>query len=1283
VRLRIAVANNRFFLFGGVDDVRLVSTTQQPTGTISGVQFNDLNANGVRDPGEPALAGWTVYADLNNNHTLDPGEPSAVTAADGSYTLTVSPGTYVIRELRQGGWRQTTPFEGHLFVARVSPNGGTPTIYQIDASGNVLNSFAAPAPVAGVGPQGLAEGDGSLFYIDGAPAPNGGPAPHTLYELDPATGAVRHATVLPATGGIAGLGYLDGLVYLQVYTTGQVLAFEPVTGTIVRTITVTDVVGGLTGDPDLGLLFGSNFNGQIRGVDPNTGAVIRALNSGVGQLGGGLAYYHGELVAAPFDVTGPAYRVDPNTGAVLGTIPVPGSGDIVALGGDGPSLYYRVTVGAGQAVTGKDFGTEQNAPPVAVDDTATTDEDHVLNVAAPGVLANDTDPDPGDTRRVTAVNGAPQAVDSQVGLDSGALLTLRIDGSYTYFPNGRFDFLRPGQTATDSFTYTVSDGLGASATARVTITITGVNDPPVAVPDNAGTDEDTAVSGNVLVNDTDPDQDDTKTVTAVNGSAAAVGVTVTLASGAKVTVNADGNYVYDPTGRFDFLRPGQTASDSFTYTMADGAGATSTTTVGIRISGVNDAPVAADASFTTAEDTSFSGAMAATDAEGDPLTFTVLSGPAHGILVYTANGNFTYAPAANYNGPDSFTFKANDGTADSNVATATITVTPVNDAPVAANDAYSVNEDTALTVTAPGVLGNDSDVDGDALSAVLVSGPAHGSLTLSADGSFVYTPAANFNGIDSFTYKANDGSADSNVATVTVTVRPVNDRPVAGADAHVTAEDTPLVVSAPGVLGNDTDVDGDSLRAVLVAGPAHGTLALNADGSFSYTPGANFNGSDSFTYRANDGTLDSNVATVAITVTAVQDPPVAAAGPDRTVNETAPVAFDGSGSSDPDGDGLTYAWDFGDGGTATGPTPTHAYADSGTYTVTLTVDDGHGNRNSDTAMVTVRNVAPTAAPPSGPATGVRGQPRTFTFTASDVSAVDQAAGFTYAIDWGDGSPTQLVQGPSVTQVDHVFAVTGTFTVRVTATDKDGGASAPASASAPITIRAAELQGNVLVVGGTPGGDTVVIKPVDGNGNLSVTVNGAGLGTFHPTGRIVVYAQAGNDTVQLAQSAKIKGNIYSVGVQAVLFGGDGDDTLDARGSSTDNVLSGGSGADVLWGGGDDLLVGGLGADVLHGGGDDDILIGGTTDFDADLAALTAILADWRRTDLSYQARVDRLSGVPGTGWTGPVLTAATVHDDAAVDQLFGEVGQDWFFYKASGPLADLLQDRQQDERVTTL
>jgi VCBS repeat-containing protein len=169
-------------------------------------------------------------------------------------------------------------------------------------------------------------------------------------------------------------------------------------------------------------------------------------------------------------------------------------------------------------------------------------------------------------------------------------------------------------------------------------------------------------------------------------------------------------------------------------------------------------------------------------------------------VTLNADGSFGYTPSANYNGADSFSYRANDGDADSAAATVSITVKAVNDAPVAGDDSYSTDEDTPLTIAAAGVLGNDSDIESGALHAVLISGPSHGALTLNADGSFSYMPAVNYNGPDSFTYRANDGEADSAAATVSITVKAVNDAPIAGDDSYSTDEDTALTIAAGGVL---------------------------------------------------------------------------------------------------------------------------------------------------------------------------------------------------------------------------------------------------------------------------------------------------------------------------------------------------------------------------------------------------------------------------------------------------------------------------------------------------
>jgi uncharacterized repeat protein (TIGR01451 family) len=277
-------------------------------------------------------------------------------------------------------------------------------------------------------------------------------------------------------------------------------------------------------------------------------------------------------------------------------------------------------------------------------------------------------------------------------------------------------------------------------------------------------------------------------------------------------------------------------------------------------------PVALPQTLTTDEDTPLDITLTGMYLQPGPVSWEVLTEPLYGELTGVAP-DLLYTPDADFNGEDSFTFMVNDGIMDSEPATITINVLPVNDAPVAVADTYDTDEDTLLDVTAPGVLGNDTDVEDNPLTAVLDTDVEHGTLTLNADGSFSYMPDADFNGEDSFTYKANDGELDSEVVTVTITVTPVNDAPVAVDDSYMTAQDMVLdVLAVGGVLANDSDLEDDPLTAVLVTDVQFGTLVLDPDGSFVYTPNTGFNGVDTFTYRANDGELDSELATVTITV---------------------------------------------------------------------------------------------------------------------------------------------------------------------------------------------------------------------------------------------------------------------------------------------------------------------------------------------------------------------------------------------------------------------------------
>ena len=257
------------------------------------------------------------------------------------------------------------------------------------------------------------------------------------------------------------------------------------------------------------------------------------------------------------------------------------------------------------------------------------------------------------------------------------------------------------------------------------------------------------------------------------------------------------------------------------------------------------------------------------DADGDSLSVSDVTQPSNGSAE-VVDGKVNYTPNPNFNGPDSFSYTLSDGNGGTDTADVSITVNAVNDAPVVEDDSYTTDEDTTLNIDAPGVLENDTDADdGDSLSAVKVAGPAHGTLTLNNDGSFDYKPNENYFGDDEFTYKANDGTDDSNTATVSITVNSVNDAPVAKNQSITTDEDTPKDVTLEA-----SDVENANLTFEIVAAPEHGTLS-GTGANRTYTPEGNYHGPDSFTYKANDGTVDSETAEVSITVTPVNDAPVA------------------------------------------------------------------------------------------------------------------------------------------------------------------------------------------------------------------------------------------------------------------------------------------------------------------------------------------------------------------------------------------------------------------------
>jgi hypothetical protein len=326
---------------------------------------------------------------------------------------------------------------------------------------------------------------------------------------------------------------------------------------------------------------------------------------------------------------------------------------------------------------------------------------------------------------------------------------------------------------------------------------------------------------------------------------------------------------------------------------------------------------------------------------------------------------------------------------------------------------------------------------------------------------------------------------------------------------------------------------------------------------------------------------------------------------------------------------------------------------------------------------------------SGPYAGLRNQ--TLTFTLGATSGLPAGTVFTYAIDWNyDGVVDQTVSGPSGTTVTHSYADGGWYYVGVTATAHIGAEDYTSyTAYQGLTIFAVTVAvqadpgdagKSALVVEGTADYDYLTLSPAAGNA-IALSVSGYSVGSFSAPGgaafaHLLVYGYGGGDSIYLTGG---------LAVPALLFGGDGDDTLDASGSIANNVLAGGAGNDYLSGGsGRDLLAGGLGADALRAGSGGAILIGGYTDYDANVQALLAVMKEWGRTDADYTTRIKHLNGTLSGGLNGSYrLTTTTVHNDNAIDNLYGGAGLDWFFVGGRGKKKDKVYDRASGEVTTTL
>lgn len=621
----------------------------------------------------------------------------------------------------------------------------------------------------------------------------------------------------------------------------------------------------------------------------------------------------------------------------------------------GPQVFtFDVNVTDGNSTDSETINVtvnEVNVSPAANDKDAFVDEDQSVEVTLEG---NDVDI-PAQSLSYIKVTDPSNGV---VTFNSNIA---------TYSPNGDF-------FGSDSFTYKVNDGVSDSNVATVNVTVSAVNDAPVANPDTASVDEDdtlTVLKSTLISNDTDVDDTSLTLISVANPS--------------NGTVFIDGdNVIFNPYENYN----GQA---SFDYSVSDGS-LDDTTSVTVTVNPINDAPTVDDDTALTDEDNTVAIYLIGNDIDGDSLSYYIVDSTANGTLGGPYGNQVLYTPNENFNGSDAFTFKANDGSEDSNIGTINITINPINDSPeldsignkstdeltnlnftVTASDddagdtllfsttnaptgatidpdtgefnflptenqgpntyfvtisvsdgedidseeieitvnevnvapisydvAASTNEDTPKTI----VLNSyDEDIPENSLTYIVESGVSHGVLGTIAGDEVVYTPSENFNGEDSFTYKVNDGTTDSNISTVTITVLPINDAPVAISDSGSTDEDNDFTVLKVDLLANDTDVDFDPLSVISVSNANNGVAYIDG-ANVVFSPTDNFNGSASFDYTVSDGAL-TDVATVSITVNAVNDAPTTN-DDSYTTTQEAPIDITLLGD-DIENDSLTYS----------------------------------------------------------------------------------------------------------------------------------------------------------------------------------------------------------------------------------------------------------------------------------------------------------------------------------------------------------------------------------------
>ena len=878
-----------------------------------------------------------------------------------------------------------------------------------------------------------------------------------------------------------------------------------------------------------------------------------------------------------------------------------------------------------------------NTGPMAANDGKGTGEDGPA--VAGNVLTNDSDTDHLDVLHVAGVtNGTSTAVaGSSIAGNHGGSFVIHADGTYTFDAGSAFQYLGAGQSTTTAVTYTVADLAGATATATLTITVTGTNDAPVAVADIKSGLEDTILTGSVATNDSDVD----------DGAVLSYSLNAPVAG---LSIATDGSYSFDAgNAAYQHLAQGATTNVVANYTVADQHGASSISSLTITLTGTNDAPVAvadtntADAVVEAgvnpgntpfAGDTSASGNLLANDTDVDDATVksvvnTGTQTGTYGSVLINADGSWTYS--LNNADPDTngltqgqaanevFSYTMRDQFGATSSSTLTISITGTNDAPVAANDAASGNEDSAITTGS--VLANDSDAD-QTLSAANITAftqAANGTVTNNGNATFTYNPNANFNGTDSFTYTLTDAFGATSTATVNVTVAAVNDAPLATITptSYAATEQVSLNLKNNGLAVSDIDAGAGNVTLTLSVGEGTLTVSAGTSGASVANSGTssvaisgtvaqvnallNSNATSSVAYIDNTNTPS---ASTTLTMT-VNDNGNTGSGGSLVSTDTATIAISAVNDA-PVNNGLAaFSTNEDTAKSITGLSISDADAGAATLTTTLAVAHGAlvvtggsaAISGSGTASVTLTGSL--AAINATLASNVTYTPQLNYFGSDSLTMSTNDGGNTGSggaltdTDTVTATVISVNDNPVVT-ADRLIVSTSTAVSISTAvllandTDIDGAALTITSVGGATGITGLTLNANgtVTFTSGNTAGATA--------GSFTYTANDGNGGTA--TGTVTIDVRAiGNanavDTIDLSGAGVYQASYIDAGGGADgLIGGAAGDTF--LGGSGNDTLSGTNGNDLLIGGdNNDTLVGGAGNDILRGGQNNDDIDGG--------------------------------------------------------------------------------------------